>query len=119
MRVRQLVGGWAGKIVDLPIPEAQAGLAMGTLALPDEPVRVRGFKPNDEVEIPAPVKAEQPKPEPVAESRADKIRAVLAMADDPDVRFFTFKGAAEDFLGKDTPRKKDDVIAALELLLEE
>lgn len=41
---------------------------------------------------------------------------VLAMANDPNVQFMTFKSAATKLLGDKTPAKKDEIIAALEEL---
>ena len=45
MKVRQLVGRFAGQIVDMPYHVAQACLATGTAALPDKEVtNIRGMK---------------------------------------------------------------------------
>ncbi|WP_457587401.1 hypothetical protein [Ensifer canadensis] len=41
---------------------------------------------------------------------------VLAMANDPNVQFMSFKSAASKLLGEKTPAKKDEIIAALEEL---
>lgn len=44
MRVRQLVGRYAGKIIEMPFHVAQACLAAGTAAHPDDELRnVRGI----------------------------------------------------------------------------
>jgi len=43
MLVRQLVGRFAGQIVDMPFHVATACLANGTTEHPDAPVRVRGL----------------------------------------------------------------------------
>lgn len=51
--------------------------------------------------------------EPTAD--ADKTAAeVLAMANDSNVEFMTFKAAARKILGEDTPATKAEIIAALE-----
>jgi len=42
MLVKQLVGRYAGQIVDLPYAEATACLAAGTVCKPDETPRIRG-----------------------------------------------------------------------------
>ncbi|MDX0948970.1 hypothetical protein GOD93_25385 [Sinorhizobium medicae] len=39
---------------------------------------------------------------------------VLAMANDPNVQFMSFKSAASKLLGDKTPAKKDEIVAALE-----
>ncbi|MDX0930582.1 hypothetical protein GOE05_24240 [Sinorhizobium medicae] len=39
---------------------------------------------------------------------------VLAMANDPNVQFMSFKSAASKLLGEKTPGKKDEIVAALE-----
>jgi hypothetical protein len=44
MLVRQLVGRFAGQIIEMPFHVAQSCLANGTAALPDAEVRVRGFE---------------------------------------------------------------------------
>ncbi|MDP9630078.1 UNVERIFIED_ORG: hypothetical protein J2W85_002139 [Ensifer adhaerens] len=41
---------------------------------------------------------------------------VLAMANDPNVQFMSFKSAASKLLGDKTPAKKDEIVAALEEL---
>lgn len=43
MKVRQLVGRFAGKVIDMPYHVAQSCLAAGTVEHPDRPVRVRGL----------------------------------------------------------------------------
>lgn len=44
---------------------------------------------------------------------AKSVDEVLAMADDSNVQFMTFKSEASKILGDDTPSKKDEIIAAL------
>jgi hypothetical protein len=56
MLVRQLIGGLAGQIVDMPYHVAQSCIANGTAALPDAEVRVRGLDvagpPSPRVDVP-------------------------------------------------------------------
>lgn len=42
------------------------------------------------------------------------VTEVLAMANDPNVQFMSFKSAASKLLGDKTPAKKDEIVAALE-----
>lgn len=44
MLVRQLVGRFAGQIIEMPYHVAQSCLANGTAALPDAEVRIRGLE---------------------------------------------------------------------------
>lgn len=55
MKVRQLVGRFAGCIIDMPFHVAQACLSNGTAALPDGVLpKVRGLKIRDDIEDVAP-----------------------------------------------------------------
>ncbi|RVJ66629.1 hypothetical protein CN167_32530 [Sinorhizobium medicae] len=54
----------------------------------------------------AKLKAQDDQPKTAAE--------VLAMANDPNVQFMSFKSAASKLLGDKTPAKKDEIVAALE-----
>ena len=54
----------------------------------------------------AKLKAQDDQPKTAAE--------VLAMANDPNVQFMSFKSAASKLLGEKTPSTKDEIIAALE-----
>ncbi|PSS59863.1 hypothetical protein C6558_36175 [Ensifer sp. NM-2] len=49
-------------------------------------------------------------------SSSKSVTEVLAMANDPNVQFMSFKSAASKLLGEKTPAKKDEIIAALEEL---
>ena len=59
----------------------------------------------------AKLKAQDDQPKTAAE--------VLAMANDPNVQFMSFKSAASKLLGDKTPAKKDEIVAALEDLATE
>ena len=55
MKVRQLVGRFAGRIIEMPHHIAQACLSNGTAALPDGDMpKVRGLKILDDIEDVAP-----------------------------------------------------------------
>lgn len=75
MKVRQLVGRFAGQIVDMPFHVAQSCVSAGTAAWPDEPVRVRGLTADGKPIVP-------PKPEvrPVA-NYADRMMAAFTPRD--------------------------------------
>lgn len=99
MLVRQMVGRFAGQIVDLPYAVATSCLAVGT-ALPVTEGEARGQQAPSQPAASAPT--------------VNPVQAVLDMASDPSVRFLTFKSAAAKILGSDMPSKKDDIVAALE-----
>lgn len=89
MLVRQLVGRYAGEIVEMPHLEAQACLATGTAALPDDheaAKRVKGLKmPSETAPEPAaeadqasegaPEAKVEPEPEPEPEPAAEADQA--------------------------------------------
>jgi len=57
---------------------------------------------------------EKGRADPVHEQGEAKTAAeILAMADDKDVPFMSFKSAALKLLGDNTPAKKDDIVLAL------
>jgi hypothetical protein len=116
VKVLQKVGRLAGTVVDMPFAEATACLACGTAGPVDQNAEA-GSRP-DAPPLPSaprsPVAVEAPGPDV---DRSERIREVLAMASDKDVRFLTFKSAAVAVLGPDAPAKKGELIAALEALL--
>lgn len=59
------------------------------------------------------IAAEPPKVDAGTQYRAAD---VLQMADNPDVRFMTFKAAAREVLGDDTPSTKAEIVEALKAL---
>jgi hypothetical protein len=72
-----------------------------------EIARLAGLLAERDAEI---AKLKEAKSDEPAKTPAD----VLAMANDPNVPFMSFKSAAAKLLGDKTPSKKDEIVAALE-----
>lgn len=112
MKVLQQVGRLAGYVVEMPFAEATACLACGTARPVDQTAEV-GARPDAPPKPQTIVAAAAPSP---ADPLAD-VRKVLAMANDPAIKFLALKSAAAGVLGSDLPAKKADIVAALEARL--
>lgn len=71
MRVRQLIGRYAGQVVDMDPVAAQNCVVAGTAAWPDDPVHVKGLPPLRDEDGDLEQTDASPTPEPEAEPESD------------------------------------------------
>lgn len=94
-----------GDYIDNPGVTAAPALKDAAQNVDAELDRLRAQLAERDAEL-AKLKAQDDQPKTAAE--------VLAMANDPNVQFMSFKSAASKLLGDKTPAKKDEIVAALE-----
>ncbi|WQO64237.1 hypothetical protein U8C40_06785 [Sinorhizobium medicae] len=94
-----------GDYTDNPGVTAAPALKDAAVNVDAELDRLRAQLAERDAEL-AKLKAQDDQPKTAAE--------VLAMANDPNVQFMSFKSAASKLLGDKTPAKKDEIVAALE-----